>query len=244
MLVYLDQNYASRIAKFLLGQPSHDSHGLLYQALLASKATVPPSPFHVLEALYPARERDVNKRGYLLPALQRVFDQLSQGYWVRPWQEVLKRQLASGGRVLREDFLSRKGDWQTPADLERLKGITEVGLEGDFLQRTWKMQGILVEWLGLPERGERLPLVQVLARLLAFRSGEAYRQHAHSDLNDLVMTATVRPYVDILATDRYFMEALKRVGYGGGVYGGRKREVLRLVDDLTSLELPRSESGD
>jgi len=241
MLVYLDQNYASRIAKFLLGQPSHDSHGLLYQALNQSRVTVPPSPFHVLEALYPARERDLNRRGYLLPALQRVFDQLSQGYWVRPWQEVLERQLSHGGRVLREDFLIHKGNWQTPADLAKLSGITEVRLQGDFLQRAWKMQSVLVEWLKLPERAEHIPFIQVLAKLLAFRSMETFRQHAHSDLTDLVMIATVRPYVEILATDRYFMEALNRVGFGHGVYGGRKQEVLRLASDLLSLDSSPSE---
>lgn len=54
MLVYLDQNHASRMAKHLLGQRGHEAFGRLFQAL-RGKALAPPSPFHVLETLYPQR---------------------------------------------------------------------------------------------------------------------------------------------------------------------------------------------
>ncbi|MDQ3397444.1 MAG: hypothetical protein M3511_06665 [Deinococcota bacterium] len=36
MLLYLGQNYASRIAKFLLGQKSHEHFGALFRCLKAT----------------------------------------------------------------------------------------------------------------------------------------------------------------------------------------------------------------
>jgi len=71
VIVYLDQNYASRMAKHLLGQPGHEAFGRLFLAL-KGRALAPPSPFHVLETLYPARGPK-EKAGYLLPALMEVF---------------------------------------------------------------------------------------------------------------------------------------------------------------------------
>lgn len=245
MLVYLDQNYASRIAKYLLGQRSHQAHGLLYQSLLRAQVIAPPSPFHVLEACaslressqaaYPARERIAGKPGYLVPTLKTLFQTLSRGFWVRPWEEVLMRQLKNNGHLLREDLLGKRGSWDAPADLSGLEGITELELKGSFLQCTWQAQATIVERLGLPKSAEHLPFVQILARLLAFRATDTTRQPQPSDLTDLVIAATVRPYVDGLATDRYVKEALGRVGYGQGVYGGREQEVLRLARDLSSL---------
>ena len=187
MLVYLDQNYASRIAKYLLGQRSHEAHGLLYQSLLRAQVIAPPSPFHVLEAAYPARERISGKRGYLVPTLNTLFKTLSRGYWVRPWEEVLMRQLKNNGHLLREDLLGKRGSWDTPADLSGLEGLTELELKGSFLQCTWQAQTSIVERLELPRPAEHLPFVQILARLLAFRATDATRQPQPSDLTDLVM---------------------------------------------------------
>ncbi len=46
------------------------------------------------------------------------------------------------------------------------------------------------------------------------------------------MAATVGPYVDALATDRYLREVLQRVGFEPPVYSGRRQEVLRFARDL------------
>ena len=100
MLVYLDQNHASRMAKHLLGQRGHEAFGRLFLAL-KGRAIAPPSPFHVLETLFPQRGPE-EKAGYLLPALKEVFAALSGGYWVRPWQEVAARQRRG---LHREDLL-------------------------------------------------------------------------------------------------------------------------------------------
>jgi len=104
LLVYLDQNHASRMAKHRLGQRGHEAFGELYLAL-KGRVLAPPSPFHVLETLFPIRGPE-EKAGYLLPALQDLFSELSQGYWVRPWQEVAVRQERG---LSREDFLWRGG---------------------------------------------------------------------------------------------------------------------------------------
>ncbi len=120
MLVYLDQNHASRMAKHLLGQRGHEAFGRLFQAL-REKALAPPSPFHVLETLYPQRGPE-EKAGYLLPALQEVFAALSGGYWVRPWLEVAVRQERG---LYREDLLFREGSWEIPADLSPFQGLPE-----------------------------------------------------------------------------------------------------------------------
>lgn len=100
------------MAKHLLGQRGHEVFGKLHLAL-RGKALAPPSPFHVLETLYPIQGPE-EKAGYLLPALQDLFSELSQGYWVRPWQEVAVRQERG---LSREDFLWRGGSWESPADL-------------------------------------------------------------------------------------------------------------------------------
>lgn len=70
MLLYLDQNYASRIAKFLLGQTSHDHFGTLLKALEGRDVLIPPSPFHVLEL----------RGGYLLPVFKTFYARFSEGY--------------------------------------------------------------------------------------------------------------------------------------------------------------------
>jgi hypothetical protein len=48
------------------------------------------------------------------------------------------------------------------------------------------------------------------------------------------MAATVAPYVDVLATDRYLAEMLRRVGHGGPVFSGRRPDVLRMAAWLRS----------
>jgi hypothetical protein len=219
MLLYLDQNYASRIAKFLLGQRGQEHFGTLHDALLSREVLIPPSPFHVLEL----------REGYLLPTFKTFYAKVSKGYWVRPWREVLEGQLERGGLEL-GDLLSPEGSWERAADLSPLEGILELELQGSFLERSWRAKDGLCRLLGVGEaHSYRLPFVWLLSRLLAFRSLEAERYARPSDLTDLVMAATVGPYVDVLATDRYLREILQRVGYEGQVYSGRRHEVLRLV---------------
>ena len=222
MIVYLDQNYASRIAKHLLGLPHHAHYGVAWAALQAADVLAPPSPFHVLEL----------HGGYLAPVFERIFALLGDGFWVRPWQEVLHRQYRREGLWL-EDCLGREGGWDRPADLAPLWGLLDLELEGSFVARTAQVAEAVTRWVGLKgPRARALPFVQVLARLVALRSLEATRRPRLSDLVDLVMAATLRPYVSVLATDRYLKEALTRLGYGQGVYSGRRREVLRLAADL------------
>lgn len=215
MLLYLDQNYASRMAKHLLGQRGHEAFG---QLLLALKGRVlaPPSPFHVLETLYPIRGPE-EKTGYLLPALQSLFAELSQDYWVRPWQEVAFRQERG---LFREDLLWRGGSWETPADLSPFQGLPEA-LRG--LPYREALEAALKEIrarTGLKE----VPFVRLLAELLARMASDRNRKPRPSDLLDAVMGATVYPYVDLLLTDRYLRNLLP-----GKSVGGRRKEVEALV---------------
>jgi hypothetical protein len=219
VLLYLDQNYASRVAKFLLGQRSHDHFGALFKVLKDRDVLIPPSPFHILEL----------RGGYLLPMFKMFYAEFSRGYWVRQWQDVLVRQ-AQRPELDLDDFLTREGSWEKAADVGPLEGILEFKLRGGFLERSWQAKDLLCEQLGLASPAP--PFVQLLARLLAFRSQEAERYTRPSDLTDLVMAATVGPYVDVLATDRYLREIMERVGYGSRVYSGRRHEVQQLTADL------------
>ncbi len=237
MLVYLDQNYASRIAKHLLGQGSHEPFGTLHRALLAARdgprATrprVPPSPFHVLET----------RGGYLLPTLQALFGELSDGRWVRPWQEVVARQARRGG-LDRRDLLTTRGDWSLAATTEPLQDLLEQPLQGGFFQRCQRLRELVGDRLGLEAEGVRaLPFGQLLVRLTAFRSLDRERDARPSDLVDLLMASTVGPYVDVLATDRYLRETLQRVGYRRPVFSGRRPEVLRFARALDQGALRRA----
>ena len=217
MIVYLDQNYASRMAKHLLGQPGHEAFGRLFLEL-KGRALAPPSPFHVLETLYPARGPK-EKAGYLLPALMEVFSALSGGLWVRPWQEIAKRQ--ERGLYL-EDFLWPRGDWETPADLSPFAGLLQ-GLPEDPLEaRAWALEEIQRR-TGLRE----VPFTRLLATLLAESRKDKSRKPRPSDLLDFVMAATVYPYVDRLLTDRYLRNLL-----GKKAVGGRRKEVEALLLSL------------
>jgi hypothetical protein len=222
VLLYLDQNYASRVAKFLLGQRSHDHFGTLFKVLKGRDVLIPPSPFHVLEL----------RSGYLLPMFKTFYAEFSGGYWVRHWQDVLARQ-TQRHEINLDDFLTCEGSWDSPADVRPLEGIFEFKLTGGFLERSWQAKDLLCKQLGLTSPS--LPFVQLLARLLAFRSQEAERYTRPSDLTDLVMAATVGPYVNVLATDRYLREIIERVGYGRRVYSGRRHEVQQLTADLAEL---------
>ncbi|KGQ21863.1 hypothetical protein [Thermus filiformis] len=243
MLVYLDQNYASRMAKHLLGQKGHvasrsehlGAFGRLFLALRGS-ALAPPSPFYhpslacaklgapvkpfpgLLGGPHP-RQGPEEKAGYLLPALKRVFGELSQGYWVRPWLEVAFRQTRG---VYREDLLWRKGSWEEAADLSPLQGLEE-GLEGPLAEREERVKQRLMERTGLKE----VPFVRLFARLLAQDSLNAARKKRPSDLLDFAMAATLYPYVDLLLTDRYLRALL-----GPRAVGGRKKEVEALLAHL------------
>ncbi|WP_457638466.1 hypothetical protein [Oceanithermus sp.] len=216
MLVYLDQNYASRIAKHLLALPGQEAFGEVWEAILAlgGRAIVPPSPFHVLEL----------HGGYLLPTFRRMFARVSGGWWVRPWQDVVRRQVERGG-IERDDLLWRRGSWEAPADLAPLWGLLDLELEGDFYQRAASVRGWARARLGLGRAAEAAPFFQLLGRLVAFRSLERTREERASDLVDAVMAATVAPYVDALATDRYLREALVRLGSGVRAWSGREMEV-------------------
>lgn len=222
LLLYLDQNYASRIAKHLLGQTGHQPFDLLYERLCADDTILcPVSPFHILEL----------RGGYLCPPFQSFFPQLQRGLWVRHWQEILQRQQQSRG-VHREDFFTTNGSWDDPANLQPLAWIEEYPLEGHLNKRIRQARTALCERLDLPPEDATLPFVDVLARLMAFRSLNNERDPRPSDLADMLIAATTKPYVDILATDRFVREALDRTGLGQGVYSGRYPDLHRLLHDL------------
>jgi len=220
VLVYLDQNYASRIAKYLLALPGQEEFGEVWEALVAldGRVVVPPSPFHALEL----------HGGYLLPTFRRMLARVSGGWWVRPWQEVARRQVERGG-LERDDFLWRQGSWEEPADLSPLWGLLDLELEGDFYQRAAAARAWARRQLGMPRRAEAAPFFRLLGRLAAFRSLEPAREEQPSDLVDVIMAATVVPYARALATDRYLREALVRLGAGVRVWSGRTAEVLELA---------------
>jgi hypothetical protein len=221
VLVYLDQNHASRVAKFLLGQRAHAAFGELHRALRETKPLIPPSPFHVLET----------RGGYLLPTLQELFAEFSDGYWVRPYQEVVARQVRRG-RLDRGDLLHRGGSWSTPATREPLEDLLDLPLEGTLLDRRSAVREALADAFAVAPPQARLPFFDLLARLVAFRSLDDERLERLSDLTDLVMAATVAPYVDALATDRYLAEMLRRVGFDRPLFSGRRPDVLRFADWL------------
>jgi hypothetical protein len=223
-LLYLDQNYASRFAKHLLGQPEHQPFDLLYAELLSYEVICPASPFHVLEL----------REGYLKPAFLEFFPKLQRGYWVRPWEAILSAQRERRGLV-REDFLTQDGSWEEAASLDALAWIVDLPLEGKLAQRIKAAQLAIVERLDLAPEDTELPFVLTLAQLLAFRSLNTQRQPRSSDLADLLIAASIRPYVDIFATDRFVREAFDRLGQGQGVYSGRHPDVQRLREDLRSL---------
>lgn len=237
MLVYLDQNHASRIAKFLLGQPHHEAFGEAYAALEAARPCVPPSPFHVLET----------RGGYLLPTLQELFGRFSCGYWLRPYQEVVRRQsrrTSSGAAAdAREDLLTRDGDWSLPASLSPLDDLLDAPLSGPFVRRREQVRSLAADRFGIDaDEARRLPFFGLLGRLVAFRSLDVDRLAQPSDLTDLVMAATVAPYVDVLATDRYLRELLVRIGHRGCVFSGRRHEV-RLLARTLREEPARPDQG-
>ena len=224
MLVYLDQNHASRIAKHLLGQPHHEAFGRVHAALRSRRPCVPPSPFHVLET----------RGGYLLPTLREFFADLSGGVWVRPYAEVVRRQARRGG-LDRRDLLSDTGDWIDAATLTPLADLLETPLEGSFFGRCERVRHAAAERFEVPpDEADRLPFFRLLGRLVAFRSLDRDRRPRPSDLIDLVMAATVAPYVDVLATDRYVRELLLRVGHRGPVFSGRRPDVDRFAAALAA----------
>jgi hypothetical protein len=222
VLVHLDQNYASRIAKHMLGQASHAHFGEVLAALRSAGACAPASPFHVLET----------RGGYLLPTLRTLFEELSCGWWIRPWQEVVRRQLVRGAVDL-DDLLTRTGDWGTPATLAPVEDLLDLAPTGPAYRRRQRLRTVLAGRLEVPvEDAAAAPSIDLLTRLVVFRASDEERADRPSDLTDLVMAATVAPYVDALATDRYLAEMLRRVGHGGAVFSGRRPDVLRLASWL------------
>lgn len=223
IIAYLDQNYVSRIAKFLMGQSGHEVFGELYTALQGSAYIFPASPFHVLEL----------QGGYLLPGFQEIFGQLSKGYWVYHWQEVLAHQLQHE-RLSPEDLIYQKEDpslWEQEADLSPLEDMVDLPLEGSLNARTRQAQGWLRGKLDITAQ-QTPPFLDTLSRCLAFRSLNTERQPHDSDLADLVITATVHPYVTLFGTDRFVREALDRMGMGEGVYSGRTPDLRKLIARL------------
>jgi hypothetical protein len=219
VLVHLDQNYASRIAKYLRGQASHAHFGEVLAALRSAGACAPASPFHVLEA----------RGGYLVPTLRTLFAEVSGGWWIRPWQDVVRRQAARGA-VDRDDLLTRTGDWGTPATLAPVEDLLELAPSGPDHARRQRLVAVLADRLEL--RVEDLvaaPSIDLLTRLVVFRASDEERADRPSDLTDLVMAATVAPYVDALATDRYLAEMLRRVGHRVPAFSGRRPDVLRFA---------------
>lgn len=167
-------------------------------------------PFTPSEAL---RKRRVT----FYPPCKAFFAELSQGYWVRPWQEVAFRQERG---LFREDLLWRGGSWETPADLSPFRGLPEALKDLPFREALETALKEIKARTGLRE----VPLIRLLAELLARMASDRNRKPRPSDLLDAVMGATVYPYVDLLLTDRYLRNLLP-----GKSVGGRRKEVEALV---------------
>jgi hypothetical protein len=224
MLLYLDQNYTSRIAKNMLGQPNHEYFDTLFEVLQQGDCVVPPSHFHILEL----------RGGYLTPPFKDIFSRLSHGKWVRPWQDILANQRVHQS-IKTEDFLcdAEPHFWDQPASLSPLEDIVTLPLEGSITNRVKQSLSATSSRLGIPtEEAEALPFFQTLSALLGFRSLNTERRPHDSDLADLLIAATVLPYVDVFATDRFVREALDRMGLGEGVYSARKPDVEKLTTSL------------
>lgn len=215
--LYLDQNYISRIAKFTLGQSHHEDFGQLYERLQGSSWLCPASSFHALET----------EGSYLLPTVQAILEELSHGYSVRPWQEILQHQRTHQTLDL-SDILTQEPQWEKPVDVEQLAPLLEVPLEGHLNRRIRTMQQEVRRVLGMLDEETMPPFADLLARLVAFRSRNGERQLLPSDFIDIVMAASLAPYPLHLATDSFVRESLDRLGWGENVYSGKKAGVQEL----------------
>lgn len=223
-ILYLDQNFVSRIVKFRLGQKRHEDFGELYEVIKRSDLIVPFGPFHVKEV----------DGSYLLKSFQSLFEDLSLGYWHRSWRELLQQQIDEK-ECCAENFLTQEGSWEQLADIQIFKDATSWELVGSLKQRMENAKQQLLGCLQVEFSGDGLgdtAFIEVLSKLLAFRTLNPARQALPSDLLDMVMAATVRPYVEFIATDRFVCEALDRLKLGEGVFSGRKTDVKRLSATL------------
>lgn len=242
-LLYLDQNYASRIAKYLLHQPDQEPFDRLYHRLLTLDIVVPPSPFHVFEL----------RGGYLTPPFHFFFEDLRKGFFVRPWEDILQAQIdrltadPSACAVVREDFLIPRSSWEgvRPAALEPFSFLLSLHLDGPFPSRLRQAGYALAMAFSIRLSDPMLlPFVRVLSHLLTWRSLNPERSPSSSDLADLVIAATVLPYVDIFATDRFVREAIVRKNLHPATFSGRVSDALRLLDTLDTLfPSTRSKAG-
>ena len=144
-VLYLDQNYISRIAKYTLEQPNHEDFGQLYLCLQRSRWFTPASPFHALETA----------GSYLLPTVQTLLEELSKGYWFRSWQDILLQQRTTQSLNL-PDILTTEGSWDTPVDVEPFVPLLSIPLEGHLNRRIRKMSEEVRLCLGMLD-AEPLP---------------------------------------------------------------------------------------
>lgn len=110
VIIYLDQNYLSNMAKARIGGIKNADQakfwqslfGNLKKAVLADKIACPESDFHTTEAMF-------NKT--LEEPVINVIDELSMGLKLRSWQDILEEQIIEAAKVFLGKYNKEKEWW-------------------------------------------------------------------------------------------------------------------------------------
>lgn len=112
IVVYLDQNYLSNMAKARIGSIKDEDQTKLWQSLfddlkkavLADKIACPASYFHSIEAMYGTR---------LEEPIREVIDELSWGLEFHPWRSILELQTEDAAKVFLGKQIEKRECWVT-----------------------------------------------------------------------------------------------------------------------------------
>jgi len=109
VIVYLDQNYLSHMAKARLGSMKGEEavfwHSLfdeLKRTVLADKIACPASEFHTTEAMFDKR---------LEEPIREVIDELSWGLEFHPWRSILELQIEDAAKVFLGKQIEKREYW-------------------------------------------------------------------------------------------------------------------------------------
>lgn len=132
------------------------------------------------------------------------------------------------GRV---DMLSRAGMNSLPHLMEAYSKITgekETAVQLEQLRRFFASDDII-----------SVPLIEILSSLRAALVLDRQRKPRGSDLNDVLIAATVLPYCDVFATDGHMKQLIVALKldqkYGVRAFGARKADVVGLTSLVRDL---------